>query len=106
MIMDGNVSFVSLGFSHTAVITDDGSLWTWGFNEFGQLGNGTSENSSIPVKVMENAAFVSAGGNHTMVITDDGSLWAFGATANGRLGDGTFGHRHTPMNVMGGVLLR
>lgn len=49
-IMD-NVASVSLGEQHSAAITADGSLYTWGYNLFGQLGNGTTENSSTPIKI-------------------------------------------------------
>lgn len=50
---NGN-STVSLGARNSAVITDDGNLYTWGYNKYGQLGNGTTENSEEPIKIMEN----------------------------------------------------
>ncbi len=83
-----NVASVSCGESngidkagHTAAIKTDGSLWTWGRNNYGQLGNGTTADSSVPVKVMDDVAAVSCGEACTVAIKTDGSLWAWGDPA-------------------------
>jgi len=88
-VMDG-VAAVSCGGDHTAAIKTDGSLWTWGKNEYGGLGNGGGSNATdkygvpyqtVPVKVMDNVAAVSCGSRHTAAVKTDGSLWMWGATA-------------------------
>jgi len=75
-------------------------LWATGCNSYGQLGDGTTNDKSSPVKVMEDVKAVSAGYDHTMIIKNDGSLWATGYSAWGELGDGTTNHRSSPVKVM------
>lgn len=80
-IMD-NVVAISAGVNHVAAIRGDDSLWLWGSNENGQLGDGNGGNwglfSPVPIRVLEDVSYVSAGGHHTMAILNDGSLWSFG----------------------------
>lgn len=90
-IMDG-VMAVSCGTSHTAAIKTDGTVWTWGTNSDGRLGNGTLTQSRIPVKVLDNAVAVSCGTNHTAAIKNDGSLWMWGDNSSGQLGNGGVGN--------------
>ena len=83
-------------------IQADGSLWTWGFNDFGQLGDGTTEHRLAPmirVGADNHWASVAAGAGHTVAIRADGSLWAWGANWNGQLGDGTTEDRLSPVRV-------
>jgi len=101
-IMDG-VAAVSLGEERSMAVKTDGSLWAWGSNVRGGLGNGTTTNSNIPIRIMEDVAFISAGGYHTTAIKTDGSLWAWGSNYNGQLGDGTTRDRHTPKKIMENV---
>ena len=71
---------VSVDISATCIgaIKKDGSLWMWGYNKFGQLGNGTSKASGIPVKIMEDVASVSVDDMCAAAIKKDGSLWIWG----------------------------
>ena len=85
----GDVPVIDLGFHHSAAIKTDGSLWIWGYNYYGQLGNGTKENSYTPIKIMDNVAEVSLGLIHSAAIKNDGSLWTWGYNSIGELGDGT-----------------
>ncbi len=89
-IMDDVVS-VSLSSNHSAAITKDGSLYMWGDNSSGQLGNGTTEDSNIPVKIMDNVVSVSLGIDHSAAITSDGSLYMWGDNFSGQLGNGQNG---------------
>jgi len=94
---------VSAGMDHSFVIMPDNSLWGWGGNWSGQLGDGTTENRFSPIRIMDNVASVSAGSSHTMAITTDGSLWAWGSNWHGQLGDGTTTDRHSPVWIANGV---
>ena len=94
---------ISAGEFHTAVILQDGTLWTWGYNSVGQLGDGTTVTRFAPVKVMDDVISVSAGASHTVALKADGSLWAWGSNLFGQLGDGTRVDRLTPVKVMDNV---
>lgn len=74
------VASVSCGDGHTAVIKMDGTLWTWGSNQEGQLGNGEGEYyyTEEPARVMSDVAAVSCGGAYTAAIRTDGTLWVWG----------------------------
>jgi len=89
--------------THMAALKVDGSLWTWGENRHGQLGNGTTEDSLFPVKVMEGVASFSTGGRHTAAVKKDGSLWTWGFNYYGELGNGTRESASTPQKVMENV---
>ena len=113
-IMD-NVVAVSCGNFYTAAIKADGSLWMWGANNVGELGNGGTGNfengvgtaktvcQSVPVKVMENVTSVSCGVKHTAAIQSDGTLWMWGRNGFGQLGIGNTVDTNTPVKVMEGV---
>ena len=99
-----NVVSVSTGEAHTMMILEDGSLWGFGCNQFGKLGDGTDIWRHTPVKAMDDVAQVSAGKAHTMVIRTDGSLWAWGSNYSGQLGDGTTEDRYSPVKIMDNVI--
>ncbi|MBR4636657.1 MAG: hypothetical protein IKO51_09920 [Clostridia bacterium] len=75
-----------LGEGFGAAIKADGSLWTWGENIYGQLGNGTTENSLVPVKVMDDVVYISCGDYHMAAIKTDGSVWAWGTNELANIG--------------------
>jgi alpha-tubulin suppressor-like RCC1 family protein len=101
-IMD-NISAVSAGALHTMAVKKDGTLWGWGNNQHGQIGDGTTENRLSPVKIMDNVIAVAGGGNYTLAIKSDHSLWAWGWNKNGQLGDGTTEDRLSPVKIMDSV---
>lgn len=90
---------ISLGHTHSGAITEDGSLYMWGYNYDGELGDGTKENRSKPVKVMDHVRSVSLGLCHSGAITEDGSLYMWGSNNRGQLGDGTTTDRLTPVKI-------
>jgi len=94
----------STGFETTYAIRSDGSLWAWGRNSSGHLGDGTTRNRRTPVRIMDDVAYVSAGSNNTMAIKTDGSLWAWGRNNAGSLGDGSNSERRTPIKIMDDVV--
>jgi len=84
---------LAINGGHTVAIKNDGTLWAWGSNAYGQLGLGTIEDQSTPVKVNNDTDWkrVSAGKLHTFAWKADGSLWGWGANLNGQLGNGSSG---------------
>ncbi|MGI6487478.1 MAG: fibronectin type III domain-containing protein [Syntrophothermaceae bacterium] len=93
------VKAVAVGNFYGVALKGDGSVWAWGHNKYGQLGDGTTYNRLTPVEVLglSEAASISAGGYHTLGIKEDGSLWAWGCNENGQLGDGTTTSRYFPV---------
>ena len=84
-----------------AAIRTDGSLWTWGDNSFGQLGDGTLTARPAPVRITTatNWKTVAVGGSHTVALKTDGSLWAWGSNSNGQLGNNSLASRTTPIRI-------
>jgi alpha-tubulin suppressor-like RCC1 family protein len=83
---------VFAGYNHTAAIKNDGTLWAWGFNGNGELGDNTNLGKSSPVQTIvfgTNWKQVSCGGGHTVAIKNDGTLWGWGRNGEGQLGDNT-----------------
>lgn len=94
------VASADAGGQFSAFALQDGTLWMTGNNAYGQLGDGTLSNRSLPVQVVASGVTqVSAGTQHTMFIKSDGSLWGMGSNASGRLGDGTTDTRLLPVQV-------
>lgn len=92
---------VTAGITHSVGIKQDGTLWAWGANTSGQLGDGTTESRRIPVRIGNDSTWkkVAAGGGHTLAIKANGTLWAWGNNANGELGIGTKTNQLTPVQV-------
>lgn len=88
----GDYQTISMGSLHTAAIKPDGSLWVWGVNNDGQIGNGADPRDKetyyqyTPVKVLDNVVSVSCGNYHTAAIRGDGSLWVWGSNEYGQVG--------------------
>lgn len=96
---------ISNGQTEGAIIADDNSLWMWGENSYGQVGNGSNLSvQGTPVKVLDNVAAVSCGGYHAAAIKTDGILWMWGANYHGQLGIGTLTDSNVPVKVMDNVL--
>ena len=74
----GQVQIMSAGAAESFVIDGSGTLWAWGCNVFGQLGDGSTEDRSLPVKILEHVRSVSAGQSHTYAVLEDNTLWAWG----------------------------
>ena len=101
-IMD-NVVAVSCGKYFTAAIKEDGTLWTWGWNKYNQLGNSgqgdantiskrvveSGKVQTVPIKITDGVISVSCGSTHAAVVKEDGSLWVWGQNSDGCLGLGS-----------------
>lgn len=92
---------VSAGGSHSLALASDGTLYAWGSNSFGQLGNNSTTQSLVPMAVTMPVGTqfvqVAAGGLHSLALASDGTLYAWGAGANGRLGTGSAADRGVPV---------
>ncbi len=94
---------IDAGWQHTCGVGRDGSLWCWGYNGYGQLGDGTRDFSAEPVRVGEDVDWevVDAGATHTCAIKRNGVLWCWGRNGMGQLGDGTREARLRPVRTTG-----
>ena len=92
---------LSAGQEFTHAIRADGTLWAWGRNGEGQLGDGTAFLRTAPVQIGPDANWqqVSAGVSFSIALKTDGTLWAWGQNGSGQLGDGTITARMAPAQV-------
>ncbi len=98
---------VAAGSSHTVALCADGTLVAWGYNAFGQLGNSTTANSSVPVAVEQGSGVlvgktvvtVSAGFSHSLALCSDGTVAAWGRNASGQLGNNSTANSTVPVAV-------
>lgn len=98
--------------SSSYAICTNGTLWAWGSNNSGQLGNGSFINSFFPVQVSGLTNIIAVAGSspayyqinfpaHTLALKDDGTVWAWGYGGNGQLGVGTYASSNIPLQVSG-----
>jgi alpha-tubulin suppressor-like RCC1 family protein len=96
---------VSGRVDHTAAIKTDGTLWLWGFNNYGQLGDNSITRKSSPVQTISggtNWKQVSGGSEHTAAIKTDGTLWLWGINTYGQLGDNSITRKSSPVQTVAG----
>jgi alpha-tubulin suppressor-like RCC1 family protein len=90
---------------HTLGLRENGAAWSWGSNNFGQLGDNSVVSKNSPVAVVggfTDFIQLSAGGTHSIGLRQNGTIWAWGSNGSGQLGDGTIGRRSSPVSVVGG----
>ncbi|PWN67704.1 hypothetical protein C1638_003675 [Chryseobacterium oncorhynchi] len=92
---------INAGLNHSMGIKTDGTLWVWGDNRYGQLGDGTTieRNTPIQIGIATDWQSINGGYSHTLAIKTDGTLWAWGDNRYGQLGDGTKINRFTPIQI-------
>ncbi len=91
------------GDGYTIALKSDGTVWTWGYNGHGELGDGTTTNRLTPVQVinLSNVTAIAGGEGHTVALKSDGTVWTWGWNGAGALGDGTTTQRLSPVQVSG-----
>jgi alpha-tubulin suppressor-like RCC1 family protein len=89
------------GYQHSVRVKQDGTVWAWGENNQGQLGDGTITRRLLPVQVpdLHGVTALAAGQTHTVALRQDGTVWAWGFNGSGQLGDGTTARRLLPVQV-------
>lgn len=103
------VPTVISGMSHTLALKEDGTVWAWGDNEFGQLGNNSTINSNSPVQVRDvlgtgyltDIIKISAGYDTNIALSSDGKVYAWGNNNYGQIGDSTTAAKLLPVEVIG-----
>ena len=98
---------ISAGGFHALAISQDGTAWAWGYNDYGQLGDNTEISRPTPTQVGNptdssqpfQVAQISAGVIHSLAIDKSGAAWAWGRNTNGQLGDNTTSTQPTPRRV-------
>jgi alpha-tubulin suppressor-like RCC1 family protein len=106
-----NIVAVSGGDDHSSELAADGTVWKWGLNDIGLLGNGTTNfvANPAPAKILvdkfgnsfSNIVMVSARDYHNIAVKADGSVWMWGANDQGQCGDGTTNNDWRPVPVIG-----
>jgi alpha-tubulin suppressor-like RCC1 family protein len=95
---------ISCGVEHMVVAKANGTIWAWGRNDSGQLGDGTTTDRSVPVEIISGGINTwkraVAGTSHTMAIKNDGTLWGWGNNSFGQLGDITTTSTSSPVQDM------
>ena len=93
---------VAAGGLHSLAAKSDGTVWAWGNNDHGQLGDGTTLERPRPIQVpgLSNVRTVAAGNQFSLALKNDGTVWAWGANDHGQIGDNTIIERHTPVQVL------
>jgi alpha-tubulin suppressor-like RCC1 family protein/serine/threonine protein kinase len=102
------VTAIACGGAHNLAVKADGTVWTWGFNQYGQLGNGSDEDSYNPGQVpgLVNVIGIAGGDHYSLALRSDGTVWAWGRNREGELGNGTNTESNLPVWVsgLGGVI--
>lgn len=98
---------IAAGYAQTLGLKSDGTVWAWGWNKYGQLGDDTDTDRTSPVQVsgLSGVTAIVGGWHHSLALKSDGTVWGWGDNWGGQLGDRTTTNRTTPVqaNGIGGV---
>ncbi|MBI2094179.1 MAG: chitobiase/beta-hexosaminidase C-terminal domain-containing protein [Candidatus Omnitrophica bacterium] len=97
------VKQVAGGGAHSLAVKQDGTVWAWGSNRYGQLGDNstTDRREPVPVAGLNNVSLVAAGTTHSLAIKTDGTVWTWGHNRSGQLGNGTMTDSAIPVLIVG-----
>ena len=105
MYVDGlsNVISIAGGYLHSVALKSDGTVWAWGNNTYGQLGDDSAADKTIPTEIdgISNVSAIASGYYHTIVLKSDGTVWTWGDNSFGQLGNGTNNNSSAPVKVTG-----
>ncbi|HYV91991.1 MAG TPA: T9SS type A sorting domain-containing protein [Chitinophagales bacterium] len=92
---------IGAGADYSVALKNDGSVWAWGWDKYGQLGNGDTTDSNVPVQVssLTGITAISIGWGHSLALKNDGTVWAWGWNQYGQLGNGDTTDSNVPMQV-------
>lgn len=97
---NGAAIAVAVGDFHTCALLGDGTVWCWGANTYGQLGDGSNTHRHVPVSTgLSNVKAIAASGNSSCALLAGGTVKCWGSNNQGQLGDGTTYDRSTPVAV-------
>jgi alpha-tubulin suppressor-like RCC1 family protein len=90
-------------FGHSLALKSDGTVWALGQNDYGQLGDGTTTQRNVPVKVrrLSGVQDIDGGYRHSLALKSDGTVWAWGRNKYGQLGVAGTTQRNFPVQVSG-----
>lgn len=98
-----SVTEITSGETHSMALKSDGTVWAWGSNFYGQLGNGIAKSSAVAMQVsgLTGVLAIAAGASHSLALKADGTLWAWGYNYTCQLGNETLTEVFTPIQVQG-----
>jgi len=112
VLLGKTITAIAVGSEFSLALTSDGTVYSWGSNNLGQLGNGSTTNTNVPVMAVTNGVLsgktisaISAGLYHSIALSSDGMIYSWGHNFNGQLGNGNNNNSNVPVTVnMSGVL--
>jgi len=94
------VATMNISMNTTFALRKDGSLWAWGYNNIGQIGDGSTRYRQTPVHIMDNIAAIATGEMHILALSDTGVLYAWGGNTHGQLGNGATTASQIPLQIL------
>ena len=103
LVLSVDGASIALGSGHSCALLTNSAVMCWGWNYYGQLGDGTTTRGTTPVDVsgITTATSIARGGRYSCALLTGGTIKCWGSNGNGRLGDGTTTDRTTPVEVSG-----
>jgi|ERR1017187_1964573 alpha-tubulin suppressor-like RCC1 family protein len=101
-VVASNVTAIATGGDHSLFLKTTNSLWGMGWNQYGQLGDGSYNQTNLPEQIIvaSNVTAIASKGEHSLFLKNDGSLWAMGANSYGQLGDGSYNNTNKPEQIV------